>query len=200
MATEPLRSGDPAGFDPWTATVEDSLLLPLDLDDKRSLTWQYLAAQKIKEHRHDIERGTGFDVMVAMATCARHGLSTPAWLAERFVPRVDAVTSRLVDTWDAPEAFGCPLPTGSHLARMQLDLVAPLPIWFCVKKLLADDPKRALDNRLFGEVAVVLGVQRRGQRVPRRGLSRSECSRLYYEHKDEFERLFGTVPDPAGKS
>ena len=190
METEQPKPAGPAAFDPWTATIEDSLSLPLDLDDPRSLNWQFAVAQGLKERRHAIENGSGFDVMDAIATCAKHGLSIPPWLNAAFAPRYGAVKSLRAKSWDAPEAFGPPHPKGTHLAKLRRDEEAAPLVYYCVRKLLTENPDRPVDNLLFDDVADMLGH--------RRGLARTDCARLYYAHRHEYGRLFQSGPDPAG--
>lgn len=157
-------SGDVATFDPWTATVEQSLELPLELDDARSRIWQFIAAQNLKRRRAKIEAGAdSVGVLAAVATCVRHGLVVPAWLGDRFVGAVDRVRHLEVDSWDL--AFGRPYP-GVHVGQRAQQEWNRLKLVALIDAYRRDNPEGPLDPQWDGWA----------QRI---GVSRRQAERLY---------------------
>lgn len=179
----------PGTFDPWTATIEDSLGLQCGLDDPRSQLWQFAVANSLTKRRQLIERGGGRGVLTAIADCAKHGLALPPWLAAAFLSRFNAVISLQVPSWDDPAAFGPPHPKNTRLHRLRKDEAAEGPIYGYVQKLLRDDSSRAIDNSLFDDVAAHFA------KVPL--LGRSECSRIYYQAVKTWEPILGPVRNRA---
>lgn len=172
-------------FDPWAMTFEQSLALPVDLDDKRSPIWQYLFARSLTARREAIEKGTGYDVLAAIAECAERGLSIPQWLANLYLPRFKAVKFQRASSWDEPAVFGRPHPKGTHLARVRKDAAAGPLIFAMVRKILAGDPSRAIDESLFEDVAARFDKKER--------LGKTECARIYYLCAPELEKTFGPI-------
>ena len=169
-------------FDPWTISLEDQMQLEMD-DQMRCMI-----ARSLTDERDEILSGTGFKVLDAVALCSRYELVMPSWLAGEFRRRFNAVKFHEASSWDDPKAFGRPYPKGTHIDRLKKDSRAGGPIYFLVRKLIGDDPTRAIDEALFDDVAAHFGN--------RPGLGRSECQRIYYETAKKEESISGPI---AGK-
>lgn len=174
----------PEQFDPWSITLEAQL--GLDLTEAQVL--QCTMARGMAREREEIVK-SGFAVMEAVSQCSRYGLVLPDWLASEFRRRFNAVKFHRAASWDDEQAFGRPYPKGAHLHRLRKERLWPEICW-TVRELLDDDPNRAIDEALFDDVSERMrGLK--GIENPK-GLGRSECQRIYYEHVDRFNALFGS--------
>lgn len=77
--------------------------------------FQYFAVRRVLALRAGIAAGSGFDVLEAVAECARCGLVMPDWLARAFLKRYRAVANASAKSWDDPLSFGAPYPKGTNI-------------------------------------------------------------------------------------
>lgn len=147
-----------SAFDPWTASVEDSLQLEFDLEDPRSHLWQFMTATQLKGRRSEIEEGSGLDVLGAVALCALHGLVLPDWIAKPFLERFRAVEQMQVGSWDAAEAFGPP-HRGRHVEQLRLRSDQKQQVLHLVAMFVRANPTVPVSSQ-WDDIADSIGIRR----------------------------------------
>lgn len=98
--------------------------------------------------------GEGAALMDALALCARHDITMPAWVARGYLGAYHQVLDCKAKSWD--EVFGDPHPKGQHLAaRRKKRNLAPA-VWSAVRE--ARDMGRPIDEALFADIGKQLGL------------------------------------------
>ncbi|MBN9461162.1 MAG: hypothetical protein J0H00_08035 [Burkholderiales bacterium] len=182
-------SADDQVFDPW-APIESEAARRYRNDHE---LMQGVIARGITRRRSEIEK-SGFEVMQAVADCARYELVIPPWLADEFKRRFNAVRNHVASSWDDEQSFGRPYPKGTHLRTLRKERLWP-EIHLIARRLLDENSARPIDESFFDSVAERLralkGIEDRIGGL--QGLGRSEVQRIYYETRDRAAALFGTA-------
>ena len=147
-------------FDPFAATLDeaqaqhDANVIP------RGAVLRWGAAQTINDRRdyyaeHPVD---------GIASCVRHGLIAPDWLAMAFIRQYDKVLTCKVATWN--DAFGPAQPTGKHLSTLRLKRQHGLRL----RELFTDSEfygRKKLPRTLEGreEAARILGISEKQVRT-----------------------------------
>jgi hypothetical protein len=108
--------------------------------------FQYFAVREVMRLRPAIEAGSGsgFDVLEAVAECARCGLVLPDWLAGAFLKRYRAVSQFRAKSWDDPLSFGPPYPKGTNIGAKRKARDKGLDLYRRVESLRDKNPEMAL--------------------------------------------------------
>ena len=147
-------------FDPFTATLTEAQAQP-DADViplGAVLKWgsaHVINGRKDYYLKHPID---------GVASCVRHGLIAPDWLAVAFIRQYDKVLNCRVATWD--DAFGPAHPTGKHLSTLKLKRMYGLQLM----QLFTDNEfngRKRLPRTLEGreEAARILGISEKQVRL-----------------------------------
>ena len=147
-------------FDPFTATLTEAQAQP-DADViplGAVLKWgsaHVINERKVYYLEHPID---------GVASCVRHGLIAPDWLAVAFIRQYDKVLNCRVATWD--DAFGPARPTGKHLSTLKLKRMYGLQLM----QLFTDNEfhgRKRLPRTLEGreKAARILGISEKQVRL-----------------------------------
>ena len=194
-------SGDVAGggFDPFAATFEEAQQRQALAGEPRPSgpLFQWFEAQRLTASRASVEKGTGFDVLEAVAGCALHGLAMPEWLAMAYLKRYRHVQMLHGDSWDAEAAFGKPYPAKSQVGAMRRRRLQRVKVWNIVAEFVKRQPETPIDAlwQRFGaghaSAAEASSVPTDiAQMVREVGCSKSTAQELY---REACERL--SLPD-----
>lgn len=126
-------------------------------DGPKGLLFQYFAVRKVMSLRPGIVAGSGFDVLEAVAECARCGLVMPGWLAIAFLKRYRAVSQLRAKSWDDPLSFGRPYPKGTNIGAKRKAKVKGLDLYLRVKSLREKNPEESL-LEAFETVGKSMGI------------------------------------------
>jgi hypothetical protein len=140
-------------FDPFTATLEEARAQPDAHATPDGAVLRWCVAQQITQDRERMEKYP----IDGIATCVRHGLIAPDWLAFPFIRQYDKVLRYEVSTWD--KAFGPAIAPGKHISTLRLMRLHG----FQLALLFMDDEfhgRKALPRTLAGrhEAARILGI------------------------------------------
>ena len=101
-------------FDPFTAILDEAQAQPDANVSPRGAVLRWGSAQVINHKKEYYEQHP----IDGIASCVRHGLVAPDWLAVAFIRQYDKVLNCRVATWN--DAFGPAHPTGKHLSTLKL--------------------------------------------------------------------------------
>jgi len=152
-------------------------------DGPEGLIFQYFAVRMVMSLRPGIEAGSGFDVLEAVAECARCGLVMPDWLARAFLKRYRAVSQFRAKSWDDPLSFGQPYPKGMNIGAKQKARVKGLGLYLRVKSLREKNP----------EVSLLKALETVGESM---GIGKTLAEEYFYAQQQKLSRqLAGTAAD-----
>lgn len=154
-------------------------------DGPEGLIFQYFAVLMVMSLRPGIEAGSGFDVLEAVAECARCGLVMPDWLAVAFLKRYRAVSHARAKSWDDPLSFGRPYPKGTNIAAMRKARVKGPDLYLRVKSLREKNPEMSLLKALE-TIGAAKGM----------GIGKTLAEEYFYAQQRKHSRLLdGTAAD-----
>jgi hypothetical protein len=137
--------------------IKLSELSALDGRGPESPLFQYFAVRTVLALQSGITAGSGFDVLRAVAECARCGLVMPDWLARAFLNRYRAVTQFEAKSWDDPLSFGPPYPKGTNIRAKRKARSKGRELYVRVNALRAQHPDKSLVSA-FDEVGTDMGI------------------------------------------
>ena len=145
----------------WGELPAESVLRLSEMTKKEhgpaGLLFQYFAVRKIMSLRPGVEAGSGFDVLEAVAECARCGLVMPDWLARAFLSRYRAVSHDRAKSWDDPLSFGPPFPKGTNIEARRKARVKGVLLHSEVRKLMNHPHLKTFGDAIY-EAGLKLGV------------------------------------------
>ena len=152
-------------------------------DGPEGLIFQYFAVRMVMSLRPGIEAGSGFDVLEAVAECARCGLVMPDWLAVAFLKRYRAVSQFRAKSWDDPLSFGSPYPKGTNIGAKKKARDKGLDLYLRVKSLRETSP----------EMALLEALETVGKSM---GIGKTLAEEYFYAQRQKHSRLLaGTAAD-----
>lgn len=179
--------GGVATFDPWSASYDEAERWQAAQgydDGPGAPIYQWVAAQTLSAGREQIEHGTGFDVLAAVADCALHSLAMPPWLADAFLRRYRHVQRLRGKSWDDDAAFGVPYPGKAQIAAMRRRQALRLNVWNVVTDYVKAFPTAEIEPLFdsFGAGRIDRGLPPTfADRVRRIGCVRSTAWDRYNE-------------------
>ena len=125
-----------------------------------------VALEALDELEQSFKEGHEGVLMQAIEACAISDVSLPDWLAAAVIERTRAMLWGRVDSWD--KVFPPPFKKGTRLSKVEPNAVLATKISLRIAEIRRATPRVPLDNELFESVGKEFGV------------SRSQCSKLYY--------------------
>lgn len=140
--------------------------------DPRSPLAKWFARKELDLYRESFEVGY-LCVLDALDTCLTHGLQVPAWLSAAYQDAFRRSKIEVHRSWD--EAFGRPIPKGTHATR----LTRRRYLQYAIYNFVSDEREGGspIDEALF---------ERTGARF---GVGKTLASTIYYEAKNMIESL-----------
>ncbi len=119
---------------------------------------QNFAAQQCLKLKDKLDAGDSGAALDAVALCATHGLVIPSWLAVAFVSSYQAVIYGDARDWNDKNAFDSAFPKGANKSGVRAKKQMAPWAYECAKRLLAEDPSRAIDAGLYEDVGSQIGA------------------------------------------
>jgi hypothetical protein len=135
-------------------------------------------------YRQAYSAGDHLALFQALSFALESGMPVPEWAANPLAARISKVLSKETACWN--EAFGRPYPKGAQVrAQRRREQLAPQ-----VHLLVTEERRKsgmALGESLFSDIGHQLGI------------SRSLCSKLYYQER-KFHQMIDAMRDILSRS